>query len=91
MDNKPNQESLLKFPCDFHIKMIGKQSDVLVGEVLEIMRKHFPNTEEAHIHQRPSQKGRFLALSIKLYVLDQSTLDALYLELTKHPDMKWVL
>ena len=86
-----NDQSLMTFPCDFQIKIIGSNTESFVSEILDIAYKHFPDIEDTSIQNQPSKHGNYLAISITLYVKDQVTLDALYMELTKHPDIKMVL
>ncbi len=84
-------KSLMEFPCDFQIKVIGVNNDTFLLEMIQITRKHFPKTDDQAIRTQPSQQGNYLSLTITLYVEDQMTLDALYIELTAHPDTKMVL
>jgi len=86
-----NDQSLMTFPCDFEIKIIGNNTDSFVREIISIARKHFPDIDDAAIQSKPSGQGNYTAISIKLHVNDQATLDGLYMELTKHPDIKMVL
>lgn len=83
--------SLMEFPCDFLIKIIGKNSAVFAADVANSIRKHFPNTQDNSISSQPSQQSNYIAISVTVHALDQTTLDALYLELTQHPDIKMVL
>ncbi len=83
--------SLMSFPCEFMIKVIGKNSDVFLTEIIEITRKHYPDTHNHSIRHQPSQQSSYLAISITVRAIDQATLDALYRELTLHPDVKMVL
>ena len=83
--------SLMEFPCEFLLKIIGKNSAAFETDVVNITRKHFPNTLDSAIRSQPSQQASYLAVSVTVYALDQVTLDALYLELTQHPDIKMVL
>ncbi len=83
--------SLMEFPCEFVIKIIGKNHAAFMTDVVNITRKHFPCTHDNSISRRPSQQSSYLAISVTVYALDQATLDALYLELTQHPDIKMVL
>lgn len=84
-------DSLMTFPCDFPIKIIGNNNDTFMKEIIELVRKHYPNTEDKSIRSQASKEGNFLAISILLHVLDQTTLDALYADLSKHPEIKMVL
>lgn len=83
--------SLMTFPCDFTIKIIGSNNNTFLKEISDIARKHFPNIVDTAIHNQLSKQGNYLAISITLHVENQKTLDSLYMELTKHPDVKWVL
>lgn len=83
--------SLMQFPCDFPLKIIGKNSDEFLNDINEIVRKHFPIAIEVTIQSNMSQQGNFLAITATVRAYDQATLDALYQELTKHPDIKMVL
>ncbi len=83
--------SLMQFPCEFIIKIIGKNSSTFADDVKIIVRRSYPDTKDTSFRIQPSQKNNYLALSVSVYALDQITLDALYLELTKHPDIKMVL
>jgi len=83
--------TLMEFPCDFQIKIIGVHTPLFESEITAIVRKHFPATADSAINSKPSQKGNYLAISVTVHALDQKSLDALYMELTKHPDIKMVL
>ncbi len=85
------QETLMTFPCDFQLKIMGKNSLSFCSDIAAIARKHYPTLEDSAMKSRPSQKGTYLAISLTVHALDQTTLDALYIELTAHPDTKMVL
>ena len=86
-----NDETLIKFPCEFLIKIIGKNSELFVEEIIAIAKKYYPDLQDTAIRRKPSQQGTYLAISITVYAQDQATLDALYIKLTQHPDIKMVL
>lgn len=86
-----NDQSLMTFPCDFQIKIIGNHTELFAKQIGDIARKHFPELQDASIESKLSSEGKYLAISITLHVEDQATLDGLYMELTKHPDIKMVL
>lgn len=85
------QQTLMTFPCDFQIKIIGSNTKSFAKDIIKIAREHFPDITEASIQKKTSQNDNYLAISIMLHVKDQITLDALYMELTKHRDIKMVL
>ncbi len=86
-----DEQSLMQFPCDFPIKIIGKNSPVFLSEITAIVRKHFPTTADAAIRHSASQQSHYLAITATIRAHDQASLDALYQELTTHPDIKMVL
>lgn len=85
-DNEiPPSESLLKFPCDFTIKVIGTKSDEFESTVLMIIHKHVPNLSNRAIQARPSENGKYLALSITVHIESKDLLDDIYRELSSSP------
>lgn len=84
-------DSLMTFPCDFPLKIIGKNSPVFFDQVEQIIRKYFTVENEVKLASHASQHSNYLAITATIRVYEQATLDALYQELTKHPDMKMVL
>ncbi|MDP3562393.1 MAG: DUF493 domain-containing protein [Legionellaceae bacterium] len=84
-------QTLMQFPCDFPLKIIGKNSDRFLTEIEQIVRKHFTIIDEVTIQNNLSQNGNYLAITATIRVYNQASLDGLYMELTKHPDIKMVL
>jgi uncharacterized protein len=93
MDDKPTQSngSLLKFPCDFTIKVFGLSSDEFEAAVLMIIHKHVPNLSGRAIQSRASQNGKYLALSVTVHVDSKEQLDDLYRELSTSPHVLMAL
>ncbi|KTD08235.1 YbeD family protein [Legionella jamestowniensis] len=85
------KKSFIEFPCDFPLKIIGTNTADFFKEITEITRKHFPETLDEAIICQESKQGSYIAITVTVYVHNQATLDALYLELTRHPDIKMVL
>lgn len=83
--------SLISFPCDFPIKIIGLKTDTFKAEISKIVCKHFPQTQAEQIICKDSQKGNYLAITATVHAVDQASLDKLYQELTQHPSIKMVL
>lgn len=86
-----HSETLIEFPCDFAIKVIGKNSPSFMAEILVIARQHFPDLGDSGVKCQFSQQGNFLSLTLTVYAIDKPSLDALYQDLTKHPDIQMVL
>ena len=82
-------ESLLTFPCDFPIKIMGLNTDQFHSTVIEIVTRHTDNKTAPDL--RPSRDQRYVALSFSLNVSSQAQLDALYNELSGHELVLFVL
>jgi len=76
------EETLLTFPCDFPIKIVGKANAEFATFVLDVLYKHFPALAEKAVVQRPSKDGNFLAITAMIHVENKPQLDAVYQELT---------
>jgi putative lipoic acid-binding regulatory protein len=85
------EATLLEFPCDFPIKIMGARQDGYAQTILEIVRRHAPDFDAASMEMRPSSKGNYLSLTCTLRATSKAQLDALYRELSAHPLVKVVL
>jgi uncharacterized protein len=83
--------SLMEFPCDFPIKIIGENSTTFLTSITNVVHQHFPEQLTHSICSQPSKQGNYLAITATVKAHDQKSLDALYLDLTKHPGIKMVL
>ncbi len=87
----PQAETLLEFPCDFPLKIMGKREDSFAQTVAEVVRRHGPDFDPATMEMRPSSKGNYLALTCTVRATSKPQLDELYRELSSHPMVKVVL
>lgn len=77
-------ESLLRFPCDFPIKVMGRREDGFAQEISAIVVRHAPDFRPATLEMRSSKNGRFLSLTATINAVSREQLDALYTELSGH-------
>jgi len=85
------RETLLEFPCDFPLKVMGATRDGFAQAIVDVVLKHAPDFDAARIEMRPSKAGNYLSLTCTIRAVSQPQLDALYRELTSHPWVKIVL
>ena len=76
------EDTLLEFPCDFPIKVMGAATDEFRSLALGIVSRHFGPLDAGHIEERPSSGGRYLGLTITVRAESKAQLDAAYGELT---------
>ena len=86
-----SEETLLVFPCQFPIKVMGKTSSELDLVVVEIVRRHAPDLHEGTVTTRPSKDGNYLAVTIVIEATSKQQLDAIYQDLSDHPHVLMAL
>ena len=52
---------------------------------------HYPLTQDSEITSQMSKTGNYQSITAVVYAADQLTLDALYQDLSRHPDIHMVL
>jgi uncharacterized protein len=85
---EPQDHSFLTFPCIFPIKIIGKNTKKFVAEIKKIIKTYYPQYSSTVQY---SDNKNYVSLSVTINVLDKITLDNLYIELSRHKDIKMVL
>jgi len=76
------EETLLEFPCDFPIKIMGEATEEFRSLAVGIVTRHFGSFDAGRIEERPSSGGRYLGLTITVRAESKAQLDAVYTELT---------
>ena len=76
------EDTLLEFPCDFPIKMMGAATDEFRSLALGIITRHFGTLDPDKIEERPSSGGKFLGITVTVRAESKAQLDAAYTELT---------
>lgn len=72
-----------EFPTVFPLKAIGRDVDDFEAFVVAVVRKHVPDPAELVVTSRPSQGGKYLAVTITFVAESKRQLDTLYLELNQ--------
>lgn len=85
------QETLLEFPCDFPLKIMGETHEEFQRVVVDIVTKHAPDFDSTTLEVRASSGGKYVSLTCTVIATSKPQLDALYMELTGHPLVKVVL
>ncbi len=86
-----DHESLLQFPCDFPIKIMGDNDLDFRRLVVELVSRHAPDLDETRVSVRDSRTGRYQSVTVVVHARDRIQLDALYRELSGHPRITMVL
>jgi putative lipoic acid-binding regulatory protein len=84
-------ESLLSYPCDFPIKIMGRREGGFAQAIMEIVLRHAPDFQPATMEMRSSRQGTYLSLTCTVRATSREQLDALYRDLCDHPSVVMVL
>jgi uncharacterized protein len=91
MTEPQSETTLLEFPCEFPIKIMGLTRDDFAQTILEIVRRHAPDFDGATMEMRSSSGAKYLSLTCTIRAQSKAQLDALYRELSAHEMVKIVL
>ncbi len=84
-------DSLIEYPSDFPIKIMGVMQDNFAQTMLELVLLHDPDFIAEKMDMRPSTKGTYLAITVTIRATSREQLDNLYRALSSHPMVKVVL
>ena len=87
----PRKDSLIEYPSQFPIKVMGVKNEHLVHEITQIAKKFDPSYDPSTIELRPSSGGNYLGITITITATSREQLDDTYRALTAHPLVKVVL
>ena len=84
-------DSLIRYPSQFPIKVLGPKVDGFVHAVSTVARAFDPDFDAAAIELRESSGGKYLGITITITATSREQLDELYRTLSTHPMVKVVL
>lgn len=85
------EESLIEYPCDFPIKIMGKSQQGFTQSMLTIVKTHAPDFDDTTLEVRTSKNGTYLSLTCTIQATSRAQLDALYQALHAHPMVTMLL
>jgi len=84
-------DSLIEYPCDFPIKIMGAMQDAFAQTMVDVVSSHDPEFHAGKLEMRTSTKGNYLSLTVTVRATSREQLDNLYRALSSHPMVKMVL
>lgn len=93
MTKKPTnkKEQLIKFPCDFPIKVVGVANFDIEDFATKIVHIHAPEMEYIPTATKTSSQGKYQAITITIKASSQQQIDAIYRDLTANENIIMVL
>ena len=86
-----DNDSLISYPCDFPIKVMGPNHPEFVDAMCFLARQFDDNWRTESLENRQSKGGKYLGLTFTLHVHSRDQLDEVYRTLSSHPMVKVVL
>ncbi len=89
--NQEELASLIEYPCDFPIKVMGSSQPGFAQAVVDIVQRHAPDFDAATVEMRMSRERKYVSVTATIRATSRKQLDALYRELSDHPTVVMVL
>ena len=86
-----SEPTLMEFPCEFPIKMMGRDTPAFRRTVRSIVEKHTGPLDDDAIQNSLSRNGRFVSVTITVRAESREQLDAIYSEVSAHEDVLMAL
>ncbi len=86
-----NDETLLEFPCDFPIKMMGRDTPEFRELARELIEKYTGPLNNNAIQSTLSRNGRFVSITATINAQSQQQLDDIYRAISAHEDVLMAL
>jgi putative lipoic acid-binding regulatory protein len=87
----PPEQSLIEYPSDFPIKVMGPTHDQFAATIVDVVLEHDPTFHVGRMEVRPSAKGNYTGLTVIVRATSREQLDALYTALSGHSMVKIVM
>ncbi len=81
----PELDSIIEYPLEFPVKVMGLNRPEFVPAMTAIFRKHAPDFDASTIVVRESREAKYVSLTMAINATSREQLDALYGELSDHP------
>ena len=91
MPDIPPEQSLIEYPSQFPIKVMGLNVDGYVRAITRIAEQFDPGFDATTVELRASKGDKYLGVTITITATSREQLDEIYRTLSSHPMVKLVL
>lgn len=85
------EESAIKFPCDFPIKMMGRDTPEFRITARSLVEHHVGPVADNAMKAAVSRNGSFVSVTITVTATSQQQLDDIYRDVSGHDDVLMAL
>ncbi len=86
-----SEESAIEFPCEFPIKMMGRDTPEFRMTARVLIENHVGPVGEEAIRVNLSGKGNFVSITVTVTATSQKQLDDIYRDVSGHDDVLMAL
>ena len=86
-----SDETLLEFPCEFPVKLMGKNTKEFFSTVRQLIEKHTGVIDDSAYASSLSKNDRFVSITVTVTATSKQQLDNIYQDATDHPDVLMAL
>ena len=81
------RETMLEFPCEFPIKMMGRDEPAFHDAARTIIERHAGQVDDDAYRTAMSRDANFVSLTVTINATSQQQLDDIYQELSAHDEI----
>ena len=85
------EESLIDFPCEFPVKVMGAAIPEFHTCIDLIAKKSDPEFNSEETKRKISKTGKYVSLTLNIHAKNKAQLDSLYQDLTDNELVLWAL
>ena len=85
------EESVIEFPCEFPIKMMGRNTPEFRATARTLVEKHSGAVGDDAVQASLSRNDRFISVTVTITATSQQQLDAIYQDVTDQEDVLMAL
>lgn len=90
-NTEPTADELFNFPCDYPIKVMGKDCEELSVSMLEIIERHAGEIHPNQVSSKKSTKGSYISYTVRIVATSRTQLDCINKELQDNPLVAYIL
>ena len=83
--------ALLDFPCDFPVKIMGRESADFRTLARGLVEKHTGPVDDDRVKSSLSRNGGFVSITVTVHAQSQQQLDEIYREISAHVEVLMAL
>jgi hypothetical protein len=85
------EESVIEFPCEFPVKMMGHNSPEFRATARALIEKHTGAIDDSAVQESLSRTERFVSVTVTVTATSQQQLDDIYQDVSDHEDVLMAL